>query len=271
LVPGTTDGLPVRLVKPHSAEKAKMVRADLGIVGKAMNRQWFDVHYMELFSGPGLLYDDVTGEEVAGSPLEALAIHKPFDRYVFSDFSGVCTKALAARIGSRPEVEIVRGDANNRQHLERVCDLLDPKALIIAYLDPAKPNLHFSTVRYLAARFKHIDLIINLPFSGIHRSMAAGGYDLPRLMLNHPNPKSLLDSTEGKTAHNIRNHYDEQLHGLGLVHIARRCIRTVSTNSPLYDIVLASRHPLAVELWDKANKQPPPPPQLWEGDFVGQF
>jgi hypothetical protein len=94
--------------------------------------------------------------------------------------------------------------------------------------------------------------------------MAAGGYKLPKLMLNHPEPKVLLDSTEGKTAQNIREHYDEQLRGLGLVHIARRCVRTVFTNSPLYDIVLASRHPLAVELWDKANKQPPPPPQLWE-------
>lgn len=241
-----------------------MVRADLGIVGQAMNRQWFDVHYLELFSGPGLLYDDVTGEEVAGSPLEALAIQQPFDRYVFSDFSGVCAKALTARIGSRPNVEIVRGDANDVQHLEKVCDLLDPKALVIAYLDPAKPNLHFSTVRHLASRFQYIDFIINLPFSGIHRSMAAGGYKLPKLMLNHSEPKELLDSTEGKSAQNIRDHYDEQLKALGLIHIARRCVRTVPTNSPLYDIVLASRHPLAVELWDKANKQPPPPLQLWD-------
>jgi len=233
-----------------------------------MNRKWFDVHYLELFAGPGLLYDDVTGEEVAGSPLEALAIQRPFDRYVFSDFSGICTKALRGRIGLRPDVEIVRGDANDRQHLEHVCSLLDPKALIIAYLDPAKPNLGFSTVRFLALQFKHIDFIINLPFSGIHRSIAVGGCALPKLMLNHPEPKALLDSTEGITAQNIRSHYDEQLRSLGLQHIARRCVRTVPTNSPLYDIVLASRHPLAVELWDKANKQPPPPPQLWDGDFI---
>ena len=61
---------------------------------------------------------------------------------------------------------------------------------MIAYLDPAKPNLHFSTVRYLAERFRFIDFIINLPFSGIHRSLAAGGDERPALMLNHPNPWS---------------------------------------------------------------------------------
>jgi three-Cys-motif partner protein len=269
LVPGTTDGLPVRLVKPHSAQKAKMVRSDLGIVGQAMNRKWFDVQYLELYSGPGLLYDDVTSEEVPGSPLEALAIRQPFDRYVFSDFTKVCTDTLRTRIGSRDNVAIRQGDANDPKHLEAICSLLDPKALVIAYLDPAKPNLHFSTVRYLAERFKFIDFIINLPFSGIHRSMAAGGYDLPGLMLNHPEPKALLDSTEGKTAQNIRDYYDDQLRSLGLIHIARRCVKTVPTNSPLYDIVLASRHPLAVELWDKANKLPPPPPQLWQSDFAG--
>jgi hypothetical protein len=67
LVPGTTDGLPVRLVKPHSAEKARMVSRDLGTVGRAMGNKWFQVHYLELFCGPGYLLDDVTEEEVPGA------------------------------------------------------------------------------------------------------------------------------------------------------------------------------------------------------------
>ena len=29
---------------------------------------------------------------------------------------------------------------------------MDPRALVIAYLDPAKPNLHWSTVEFLADR-----------------------------------------------------------------------------------------------------------------------
>jgi three-Cys-motif partner protein len=260
LTPSLIDGLPARLVKPHSANKARMVRRDLGTVSKAMSRQWFEVHYLEMFSGPGLLLDEVTGEEVPGSPLEALSITRPFDRYVFSDYLPVCENALRKRIsdrfGPRPDVDVLCGDANDAAHLERACALINPKALVIAYLDPAKPNLHFDTVRFLAERFRFIDFIINLPVSGIHRSLSAGGDEKPQLMLNHLNPLELLHPDEGRTAENIREHYDAQLRTLGLQHITRRCVKTAVTNSPLYDIVLASRHPRAIDLWDKANLAP---------------
>jgi three-Cys-motif partner protein len=263
LVPGTTDGLPVRLVKPHSADKARTVSRDLGTVGRAMGNKWFDVHYLELFCGPGYLLDDVTREEVPGSPLQALSIQRPFDNYVFSDFSDVCADALERRIAAMraegialPRTTVLQGDANDPAHLERVCSDIDPRALVIAYLDPAKPNLHWSTVEYLANRFRFIDFIINLPFSGIHRSLTAGGDERPRLMLNHPKPMELVHPEEGRTAQNIRDWYDEQLRSLGLIHIARRCVKTQPTNSPLYDVVLASRKDTAVKLFEKANPVP---------------
>lgn len=267
LLPGATDGLPVRLVKPHSAQKARMVSRDLGTVGRAMNRKWFKVAYLELFCGPGYLYDEGSGEEVPGSPFQALSIPSPFDRYVFADFSELCCEALSERIqklraespGGVPHADVLAGDANDPEHLERVCSLIDPRSLVIAYLDPAKPNLSFATVRFLAERFAHIDLIINLPFSGIHRSLAASGVDGPRLMLDHPSPLDLLRSDELSTANAIRAHYDERLRSLGFEHITRRCVRTEPTNSPLYDIVLASRNAKAVELWEKANRAPKSP------------
>jgi hypothetical protein len=94
----TSDGLPARIVKDHSAEKSWAVSRDLDTVGRAMVRQWFPVHYLELFSGPGVLLNEGTGEEMVGSPLEALLIRRPFDRYVFSDFNKTCTDALDARL-----------------------------------------------------------------------------------------------------------------------------------------------------------------------------
>jgi three-Cys-motif partner protein len=204
LVPDRTDGLPVRLVKPHSAGKARTVSRDLGTVGRAMGNKWFPVHYLELFCGPGYLLDDVTHEEVPGSPLQALGIQRPFDNYVFSDFSDVCAHALERRIAAMrregivlPPTTVLQGDANDVAHLERVCSLIDPRALVIAYLDPAKPNLDWTTVEYLANRFRFIDFLINLPFSGIHRSLTAGGTERPRLMLNHPDPMQLVHPEEG--------------------------------------------------------------------------
>jgi three-Cys-motif partner protein len=268
LVPGIADGLPVRSVAGHSAQKARMVSRDLGTVGRAMRRKWFEVHYLELFSGPGYLWDEALYEEVPGSPIQALTLDKPFDRYVFADYSPDCVEALRTRISRLssgypefPKWTVRQGDANDEEHLYEVCALLDPRALVIAYLDPAKPNLHWNTVELLARRFKYIDFIINLPVSGLHRSLAAGGVEKPAMMLNHPNPLELVNPEPGRTAQNIRAHYDEQLRGLGLIHIARRCVKTDWTNSPLYDVILASRHPAAVKLWERANPAPEAVPQ----------
>jgi hypothetical protein len=92
--------------------------------------------------------------------------------------------------------------------------------------------------------------------SGCFGPSGASGDERPRLMLNHPNPIELVHPEEGRTAQNIRDWYDEQLKSLGLIHIARRCVKTQPTNSPLYDVVLASRKDTAVKLFEKANPVP---------------
>ena len=123
-----------------------------------MAGKWFaqkhGLEYVELYSGPGRLLNERTGVEQLGSPLQALGLAKPFSRYLFSDFSEECVEALSARVGNRADVSIVAGDANEQAHLDRVAATLNPRALVIAYLDPARPqDLHWSTIDYLASNF----------------------------------------------------------------------------------------------------------------------
>src|SRR3954463_2963162 len=72
------DGLLVRGVKPHSAEKSSLVSRSIDTVTSAMSGKWFatthGLEYLELYSGPGRLLDEHTGKEQTGSPLQALAI-----------------------------------------------------------------------------------------------------------------------------------------------------------------------------------------------------
>src|SRR4051794_23319781 len=53
------DGLVVRGVKPHSAEKSRLVSRSIGTVSSAMAAKWFatthGLEYLELYSGPGRL------------------------------------------------------------------------------------------------------------------------------------------------------------------------------------------------------------------------
>ena len=100
-------------------------------MSSAMSGKWFAVkhgiQYLELYSGPGRLLDESTGVEQPGSPMRALSVRKPFTHYVLSDFSQGCIDALAARVGTRSDVNVVRGDANDPDHIERVANLLNTR------------------------------------------------------------------------------------------------------------------------------------------------
>jgi three-Cys-motif partner protein len=274
------DGLLVRGVKPHSAEKSWMVSRGIGTVSSAMAGKWFKVHYLELYSGPGRLLDESTGREQAGSPIQALDVRKPFDRCVFSDFADDCVDALTERVARHPNghnAEILRGDAKAPAHIQRVANLLDRKALVIAYLDPARPqDMRWSTVQLLAREFDYIDLILNLPVNSLARAIRGPycngfrGRGAAGMFLNHPAPHELLRWNVGHrfdmsaTMSAIRAHSDKQLTELGFLPPARRTVEFPATN-PYYDVLYVSRHPTGVDLWNRTNPEPLPPATLFDG------
>src|SRR3954468_11578411 len=67
------DGLLVRGVKPHSAQKSTLVSRGIDTVSSAMSGKWFavkhGVQYVELYARPGRLLDESTGVEQPGSPM----------------------------------------------------------------------------------------------------------------------------------------------------------------------------------------------------------
>jgi three-Cys-motif partner protein len=270
------DGLIVRGVKNHSAKKSAMVSRAVDTVSTAMGSKWFakehGLEYLELYGGPGVLLDETTGAEQPGSPLQALAVRRPFDTYVFNDFSVECANALRERTKDHTNVQVVNGDANDATLLEDVAAKLNARALVIAYIDPARPrDLDWRTIRFLAERFPYGDLIINLPVNSLMRailgaSRAKDEQGAAGRFLNHPKPADLLRRSRsgklisGSTIEAIRDYYDAQLIDLGFLTPARRVVDFPEGN-PYYDVILVSRHPTGLELWNRTNP-PPAEPQM---------
>jgi three-Cys-motif partner protein len=270
------DHLLVRGVWPHSAKKSWMVSRIVDVVSKAMSGKWGVLGYVELYAGPGRLLDQSTGLELPGSPIEALRVRAPFDEYVFCDFDGDCVAALDERaqrepVGSRAEVR--HGDPTDTHHLEYIASQFDRGSLVIVYLDPARPqDMTWETVDLLATKLPNVDLIINLPVNSLQRAIsgphardaearAAGAF------LGHPDPRELMqwDRTQSHyvagTIQAIRDYFDQQLAGLGFLPPARRVV-DYPAGVPYYDVLYASRHPLGVQLWDRANPPELPQPTL---------
>jgi three-Cys-motif partner protein len=276
------DHLLVRGVWPHSAKKSWMVSRIVDVVSKAMSGKWRELGYVELYAGPGRLLDQATGLELPGSPIEALRVRAPFDRYIFCDFDEDCVEALAKRtrredIASRADVR--PGDATDPRHLAYIAGQFDRGSLVMVYLDPARPqDMTWETVRLLATLLPNIDLIINLPVNSLQRAIsgphardaearAAGAF------LGHPDARELMqwDRTQSHhvagTVQAVRGFFDQQLESLGFLKPGRRVVE-YPAGVPYYDVLYASRHPLGVKLWDRANPPEMPDPSLldtlWE-------
>src|SRR4051812_4040499 len=252
------DRLLFRGVWPHSAKKSWMGSRIVDVVSKAMTGKWGQLGYVELYAGPGRLLDQSTGIELPGSPMEALRVRAPFDRYVFCDFDADCVDALRHRVDREPigsRANIRQGDAKDAEQLERVVSEFGRGSLVIVYLDPARPrDMTWSTVELLAQQLPNVDLIINLPVNSLQRAISGphardAEARAAAAFLGHADPRELMrwDRTHSHhvmgTMQAIRDFYDEQLKSLGFLRPGRRVI-DYPAGVPYYDVLYASRHPL---------------------------
>jgi three-Cys-motif partner protein len=257
LVPAP-DGLWARKVCLHSRDKAHYTHYYADIVGTAMKTAFpGPLVWIELFSGPGMLYVKDTDKFEPGSPIEALDIRDPFDTYVFADLSPDCTDSLKRRVENRAEV--ISDNANSPALHDRILSLVPRNALVVLYADPAGLDLDFSTVKFFADRYPHLDLLLNFPVPGIDRALSAGQEAKAARVLNHPSPVELIGPGSGRPGTvSVREYYERQLRGLGYTEFPpAQVIRLHGKNAPLYDLMLASRNPRAKQFFMEAVRRSP--------------
>lgn len=264
------EGSTSRIIQLHSEEDHyAFYYAD--IVSSAMRGKFPALAWVELFAGPGRLWVEPRDAYVDGSPVRALNVRQPFDRYVFNDLDPLCIRALEPRVGTRPGVHVLNEDANAQAVADCLIGTLPKNALVTLYGDPAGLDLHFDTLARLAAHFPHLDLLLNFPVKQIIRALrgeqkraATIGQTVPAdvrkaaAVLNHPAPLDLIAKCTNRTwGPTVRDWFENQLRGIGYEHFATQVINLHGKNLPIYDLMIASRSDLAIKFFGEAVKRGP--------------
>ena len=160
------DGLPCSEVGAWAEDKYTLVGLYDRLFSTGMKNKWPTRVYIDLYSGPGFVRVRGTGRMLMGSPLLALGVPDPFDKYIFCESDPELLGALQSRVSRyspTANATFICGDCNEK--IEEICASIPAHSpgrgvLTFCFVDPFDISIKFSTVKRLSAHF--IDFLILL-------------------------------------------------------------------------------------------------------------
>jgi len=273
------DGLVFDDVGAWAEEKHGLVSFYASLFSTAMKDKWHNRIYVELYAGSGRSRIRNKSKFILGSPLLALKLKDPFDKYVFCEQIPAKLDALRIRAGqAAPDAHVayIQGDCN-----ERVSDILGqiPKgsvgdtALSLCFADPFDIGLEFETIRKLADA-RYVDFLILL----------ALGMDANRNYEHYLKEEAVkVDKFLGSDSWRARwataqwdairftkflaDEFTKSMAILGYIppaHYTMKEVRSHEKNLPLYRLALFSRHERAYKLWGQVLKYSTDQTAFWD-------
>ena len=255
-------------VGPWVEDKHRLVSLYETLFSTGMKRKWETRVYIDLYSGPGLVRVRDSGKFLWGSPLLALKVKDPFDRYIFCESNSSALDALKLRVQKlfpKADVRYVLGDCNDK--VDEICRNIptpsrDNKVLSFCFVDPYDLSVKFSTIRKIVDRF--VDFL----------TLLALGMDANRNLQHYLDPANhKIDdflglpnwrekwmeqaSTGISFPRFLAQTYAEQMVSLNYLPLSfhkMKAIRSDVRNLPLYHLALFSRNELAYKYWDDVLK-----------------
>jgi len=153
-------------VGKQAEEKHGLVSFYAKLFSTGMKDKWDERVYIELYAGAGYSKIRDTSRTIAGSPIQALTLEHPFDKYIFCEKGSKELDALRARVektAPSAKVAYILGDCN-----QRVSDILAEipahspvhRVLSLCFVDPYDIGIKFETLRRLSDRY--VDFLVLL-------------------------------------------------------------------------------------------------------------
>jgi three-Cys-motif partner protein len=259
------DGLPYNDVGPWTEEKHRLVAYYSAQFSGAMKDKFQKRVYIELYAGAGYSQIRGTNRIISGSPINALTLKQPFDKYIFSEEDADKRAALETRVRrhapASAEIKFIPGDCDSC--VSEIAAAIPPhsktsKVLTLCFVDPNDIGIKYATLRTLGAS-RMMDFIVLL-------ALYMDAQRAEQHYVRNPSKIAELLGTELWLArwHEAKNKGVDFPHFLAEQFIASmadmeyipppfysmRKIFFYEKNRPLYAVGLFSRHPLAYKLWD---------------------
>jgi three-Cys-motif partner protein len=233
-----------------------------------MKDKWNRRIYIDLYAGAGYNKIRGTSRVILGSPIRALTLEHPFDKYVFCEQDSENLEALKIRVkrtASSANVAFVSGDCN-----KHITDILvdiprgsrDDTVLSLCFADPFDIGLKFETIRALASRY--VDFLILLALymdanRNYERYVSDDTVKIDEFLGSATWRERWTEAQKNAIGFPqfLATEFSASMESLGYLatplHKMKR-VRSDEKNLPLYYIALFSRHERAHQFWDDVLK-----------------
>jgi three-Cys-motif partner protein len=260
---GEDDGLLIPEVGPWTEDKFDLIRLYCQIFSSSMKNKWTRV-YIDPYAGSGLCRIKGRNQVLLGSPLIALSVDAPFDRYIFCECDPERFSALKTRVErnyAKHDSSLIAG--RFEENIDRICSMIPSKALVLCFVDPFDCDFDFDNLKAISKCARGVDFLCLLALQ----------MDAKRNEQHYLQPDSKVDRMIGNTAWRTRWNARTDIHEDFAKFLARefarsmaeidyletplhqmREVKTIDKKVPLYYLAMFSKNKTAFNLWAQVLK-----------------
>lgn len=249
-------------------DKHRLVSLYETLFSTGMRRKWDLRVCIDLYAGPGLVRVRETNRFLWGSPLLALRVKHPFDKYIFCESNPIALSALRTRVGKHfPNADVTYIQESCNDSVDEICKRIPrssqhQKVLSFCFVDPYDLSVKFTTIKKISETFVDFLVLLALGMDGnrnLQHYLDVGNRKIDDFLgLSDWRDRWRLHSNNQKASFPqfLAELYAAQMETLQYIRVPFYRMKPVRSdgNLPLYHLALFSRHKLAYDYWDEVLK-----------------
>lgn len=272
------DGLTIPEVGSWAENKYRQITLYDELFSKGMKNKWDQRVYIDLYAGAGYSRIKGTQTPVKGSPLIALSVTTPFDKYVFCEEDKEKFTALRKRVAAiAPSASVAFVEGKCDECVDEILRAVPQgsasnKVLSLCLVDPYDFGFKFATISKLSQRF--VDFLILLAVEmdanrNYEHYVWHGNTKIDDALGNREWRERWKKSGlhRGRFPHFLAEEFSRSMTTLGYLErkaYDMKLVKLHGNNRGLYYLALFSRNPTAYGFWKDVLKYGTDQRKLWD-------